>query len=59
MVLIATAVYRRVEQPARLHFLSSRPEDGLVTFRSSSEKNVYAGPVVVGDGGSNRNRCMT
>ncbi|CAM9723900.1 unnamed protein product, partial [Sphacelaria rigidula] len=33
-----------------------RPEDGLVTFRSSSQKNVYAGPVIVGDGGSNRNR---
>lgn len=39
--------------------MSGRPDDGLVTFRSSSEKSVYAGPVVVGDGGSNRNRCAT
>ncbi|CAM9236379.1 unnamed protein product, partial [Pylaiella littoralis] len=32
-----------------------KPADGLVSFRSKSAKNVYAGPVLVGDGGSNRN----
>eukprot|EP00903_Cladosiphon_okamuranus_P010780 g10186.t1 len=39
----------------KLEFLF-KPEDGLVSFRSKSLKNVYAGPVMVGDGGSNRNR---
>jgi len=34
----------------------NRPTDGLVSFRSRSMKSVYAGPVMVGDGGSNRNR---
>ncbi|CAM9867381.1 unnamed protein product [Ectocarpus sp. 12 AP-2014] len=33
-----------------------KPSDGLVSFRSKSLKNVYAGPVIVGDGNSNRNR---
>ncbi|CAM9743194.1 unnamed protein product, partial [Hapterophycus canaliculatus] len=33
-----------------------KPSDGLVSFRSKSQKAVYAGPVMVGDGGSNRNR---
>lgn len=35
-----------------------RPADGLVSFRSKSMKDVYAGPVIVGDGGSNRNRFV-
>ncbi|CAN0471866.1 unnamed protein product, partial [Laminaria digitata] len=34
------------------------PADGLVSFRSNSMKPVYAGPVLVGDGGSNRNRFV-
>ncbi|CAM9436927.1 unnamed protein product [Ectocarpus sp. 4 AP-2014] len=33
-----------------------KPSDGLVSFRSKSLKDVYAGPVIVGDGNSNRNR---
>ncbi|CAN0120481.1 unnamed protein product [Discosporangium mesarthrocarpum] len=33
-----------------------KPSDGLVFFRSRSRKVVKAGPVVVGDGGSNKIR---
>eukprot|EP00904_Undaria_pinnatifida_P003415 jgi/Undpi1/13074/HiC_scaffold_8.g02736.m1 len=36
-----------------------KPQDGLVSFRSKSMKDVYAGPVLVSDGGSNRNRLET
>lgn len=40
------------------HSSPRRPTDGLVSFRSKSMKSVYAGPVLVGDGGSNRNRLV-
>lgn len=42
--------------PHATHAILCRPADGLVSFRSKSLKSVYAGPVMVGDGGSNRNR---
>ena len=69
--LFATALIRNVYYSQHLFFSTAlfsnrslfstaryRPADGLVSFRSKSMKDVYAGPVLVGDGGSNRNRFV-
>lgn len=45
-------------QPLSFSTARCRPSDGLVSFRSKSMKAVYAGPVLVSDGGSNRNRFV-